>query len=165
MSNQPQPIFSILHTSIRPDKWQEIYRAWMDNAHDPDSVEYVLVCDHDWGFDTLPDFKRIHGGPGNLDKVTWARGPRHCYVDGVNRAASISTGKILVVNADDQYPCKGWDSKLLRAHYLGASDRNELDEDFVILPSTGTKDEHIRKIAVMPIMSRARYQKLGYVLH
>jgi hypothetical protein len=161
-----QPIFSILHTSVRPDKWEEIYRAWLDNAHDPDSVEYVLVCDHDWGFEELPNFVNERYGTG-LDKATWARGPRHCYVDGVNLAANVSTGKILVVNADDQYPCKGWDKELLKV--LTPAGQPELLDavvagDFIVLPSTGTKDEHIRKIAVMPIVSRTRYQKLGHVL-
>ena len=30
---------------------------------------------------------------------------RKCYVDGVNLAAKHATGDILIVNADDQYPC------------------------------------------------------------
>ena len=166
-----QPMFSILHTSIRPDKWYEIYNAWLSNAHNPANVEYVLVCDHDWGFDSLPiqvpnDSGLIPLRQGEYirpqDKAIWARGPRHCYVDGVNRAAINSTGKILVVNADDQYPCKNWDKELLDTlNYYEKS----VEDDFVIWPSTGTKDEHIRKIAVMPILSRTRYNKLGFVFH
>ena len=139
-----QPMFSILHTSIRPDKWYEIYNAWLSNAHNPANVEYVLVCDHDWGFDSLPiqvpnDSGLIPLRQGEYirpqDKAIWARGPRHCYVDGVNRAAINSTGKILVVNADDQYPCKNWDKELLDTlNYYEKS----VEDDFVIWPSTGT---------------------------
>lgn len=151
-----QPMFSILHTSIRPDEWQEVYRSWLNYAINEDNFEYILVVDHDWGFDCLPEMSRPQ------DRAIWARGPRHCYVDGVNRAAINSTGKILVVNADDQYPCKNWDKALLDTltHH-----ETSVDDDFVIVPSTGTKDEHIRKIAVMPILSRTRYNKLGFVFH
>ena len=49
-----QPIFSILHTSVRPNEWEKVYRSWLDNARYPLIVEYVLVVDHDWGFDELP---------------------------------------------------------------------------------------------------------------
>lgn len=153
-----QPTFSILHTSVRPDKWQEIYDEWLDNAANPENVEYVLVVDHDWGFNELPKLRP-------QDKVIWAKGPRHCYVEGVNKAAAISTGKILIVNADDQYPCEDWDGQLLSAIILSSEAVVTVRDDFIVLPSTGTKDEHIRHIAVMPILSRARYEKYGYVFY
>jgi hypothetical protein len=154
MPNHQQPTFSILHTSVRPNEWEKVYRAWLDNAHDPDSVEYVLVVDHDWGFTKLPTLRTI-------DKVMWAQGARHCYVDGVNRAAAASTGGVLIVNADDQYPCENWDEELLNVIGYNA----DWGQDFIILPSTGTPDEHIRRIAVMPILSRTRYEKYGHVLY
>lgn len=146
-----KPIFSICHTSARPDEWEKIYRAWLDMAHDPDCVEYVLVVDHDWGFEKLPTL-RIQ------DKAIWARGARHCYVDGVNLAAKNATGKVLIVNADDQFPCQDWDLRLLETI-------PDIEADFIVLPSTGTPDEHIRRIAVMPILSHARYKKYGYALY
>ena len=174
-----QPIFSILHTSARPDKWEEVYRSWLDNASDSDNVEYVLVVDHDWGFDELPikSAARFIGPLRTQDQVMWQSGPRHNYVTGVNRAAAASTGKILIVNADDQYPCRNWDLELLKVipeeynHWEEINDTTEGTimshqyRDFVILPSTGTKDEHIRRIAVMPILSRTRYTKYGHVFY
>ena len=164
-----QPIFSILHTSVRPNEWEKVYRSWLDNARYPLIVEYVLVVDHDWGFDELPikSATRFIGPLRPQDKVMWQSGPRHNYVTGVNKAAAASTGKILIVNADDQYPCRDWDFELLHAirRGRGAEEKDLLNEDFVILPSTGTKDEHIRRIAVMPILSRTRYEKYGHVFY
>ena len=149
----PSPIlFSICHTSARPQEWEKVYRAWLESALHPNLVEYVLVVDHDWGFTELPKLRP-------QDKVMWAKGARHCYVEGVNLAASHATGKVLIVNADDQYPCNGWDYELAKVLKDG------FDSNFVILPSTGTLDEHIRRIAVMPILSRVRYQANGYALY
>lgn len=150
-SNNHQPIFSILHTSARPHEWNKVYQSWLDSAHDPDCVEYVLVVDHDWGFTKLPTLR-------TQDKVMWQAGPTHNYVSGVNRAAAASTGRVLIVNADDQYPCQDWDLRLLE-------NIPDLDANYIVLPSTGTPDEHVRRIAVMPILSRTRYLANGYVLY
>jgi hypothetical protein len=154
MDNGTRPLFSILHTSARPDKWKEIYDAWMKAAVYPQFVEYVLVVDHDWGFEELPVLRE-------QDKVLWARGPRHNYVAGVNLAAVNSTGRVLIVNADDQYPAPEWDEELRRRI---SADHNVGDE-LVVLPSTGTPAEYERKIAVMPILTRARYERYGYVFY
>lgn len=147
--------FSILHTSARPDKWREIYEAWNHAAWDPANVDYVLVCDRRWGFSRLPD-----GSDGFFGKAVWNTG-RRCYVDGVNVAAAYATGDVLIVNADDQFPCEHWDKRLtvcLDTHL-------EKSGDFVIEVSTGTPAEHDRGILVMPILSRARYETYGYVLY
>lgn len=153
MENLTRPLFSILHTSARPGEWEKVYRAWLDNADHPEYVEYVLVVDHDWGFTELPILRP-------QDKVVWQAKNRHCYVDGVNLAASVSTGSILIVNADDQFPCARWDTNLLLHH-----NNVPVAGDFIILASTGTPDEHMRQISVMPILSRARYERLGWVLY
>lgn len=180
-----RPLFSILHTSARPDKWREIYDAWIKAAVNPDQVEYVLCVDERWGF--TPGFvglrippectpespygSRFGEGPvrGAQDRVVWNTS-RRCYVDGVNTAAKASTGRILIVNADDQYPCEGWDAELLKV--LGKADGLPMlnhdgvyQEDFVVEVSTGTPQEHERGILVMPILSRVRYERLGYVFY
>ena len=200
-----QPLFSILHTSARPDQWRKIYDAWIAAAVNPEQVEYALCVDERWGFKREPqvspdliawyESRYLMGLERNI--VRWNQG-RRCYVDGVNTAAKASTGRILIVNADDQYPCEGWDEKLAyrilqhdqvqmvqkqaaegRAVYSGDGFflpvgaeylRNALtacaqDFDFVVEVSTGTPDEHARRIMVMPILSRARYERLGYVFY
>lgn len=153
--------FSILHTSARPGKWHEIYRKWLLMADKPQDVEYVLVTDPRWGFDPPHVIIADNLDLRQQDIVTRATG-RMCYVDGVNRAASLATGRILIVIADDQYPTPAWDSQLLR--YLDANNI-DITGDFVIRVNTGTPKEIERNIVVAPVMSRKRYDTLGYVFY
>jgi Glycosyl transferase family 2 len=150
-----QTLFSILHTSARPDKWRAVYDDWMQNAVHPEDVEYVLVIDDRWGFD-LSDMSP-YSTPLNNIRVLRNTG-RRCYVDGVNIAAKGSTGAILVVNADDQFSCPQWDDCLRYAFIDSANEQQE----WVIEVDCGG-NEHERGIMPMPVLSRARYEKLGYV--
>jgi len=157
--------FSILHSSARPDRWKEVRDAWAASCDNPESVEYVLVCDRRWGFDALPehneDWRRIK------HMSVWNTG-RRCYVDGVNIAAQYATGDVLIVIADDQFPCEHWDTELEKAiqkAYDGMLSGWESRDHVVVEVNTGTTAEHERGIMVMPILSRARYEKLGYVFY
>lgn len=147
---------SVCHTSARPDQWESIYADWCANANNPHRFEYVLVVDKRWGFTELPAMNPLRP----QDRALWNTG-RRCYVDGVNIAARHSVGDLLIVNADDQYSCDGWDSAL-----ISHGDKRSVgrDADFVVEVSTGTPNEHERGVMVMPILSRARYKKLGYAL-
>jgi glycosyltransferase involved in cell wall biosynthesis len=149
------PMFSIIHTSARPHKWREIYDAWMANCDDTEGIEYVLVIDPRWGFDLDP---ALYVGSSVDNIVVVQNTGRRCYVDGVNLGAKASSGKILIVNADDQYPCKHWDTMILASALERANGPSGLSVPFVIEVSTGTPDEHQRGIMVMPILSRGRYQ-------
>ncbi len=187
-----RPLFSIIHPTARPDKWRAIYDAWLAAAVQPQSVEYVLVVDERWGFgsplhDVKPsvrpfrDYWPDERYPASNQWV-WNTG-RRCYVDSVNVGAAAATGRILIVVADDQHPAPGWDRHLLvalarqqwRRQYeldsaapdapmlLDAAGALAEAREFVIEVSTGTPEEHERGIFVMPIVSRARYVRLGYL--
>lgn len=173
-----QPLFSILHPSARPHKWREIYEAWIGAAAHPENVEYVLCADERWGFDHRQDpdvscpasllYPAGEGRPA-LNKVVWNTA-RRCYVDSVNIAAKASTGRILIVIADDQYPCDEWDKRIEYAMMRPTSGENEkpaepFGKEWVMGVSTGTPDEYARGMMVMPILSRARYERLGYVFY
>jgi hypothetical protein len=174
------PLFSILHTSARPEKWREIYEAWLNEAVHPEQVEYVLCVDSRWGFnDNLASDQTLFAQWGmrpDVDKIVWNTG-RRCYVDGVATAARAATGSVFIVNADDQYPAENWDAELLNVlvysghtSFVSVSENMarfvpRVDVDFVIEVSTGTPEEHSRGIMVMPILSRARYDKHGYVFY
>lgn len=160
--------FSILHTSARPEECLKVHAAWMAAARYPENVQYVMCIDPRWGFSQDPEAYR--DWPANI--TVQLNTGRRCYVDGVNIAAKVATGDVLIVNADDQYPCEGWDEKLLEVFPTesgGSIDAEFIcdptEKEFVISVSTGTPDEHSRKIMVMPILSRARYEKLGYVFY
>jgi len=166
------PLFSILHPSARPQKWREIYEDWMTSAAHPENVEYVLCVDERWGFAEFPGFAdTVSSIPADMPwgKTYWTTPGRivwntlrQCYVDSVNIAAKASTGRILIVIADDQYPCEYWDERIA-ASLMIKSDAKVLDREFVLTVSTGTPYEHERGIIVMPILSRVRYERLGYV--
>jgi hypothetical protein len=147
--------FSIIHASARPDKWEDVYLNWLANAADPLAVEYILIVDTRWGFTELPKLRP-------QDKTMWATGERRSYVDNVNLGALASTGDVLVVNADDQLSCNQWDEFILQR--IQTSLLQSADE-FVIWCSTGTPKEVERGIIVMPIVSRARYNRLGYIFY
>jgi len=99
----------------------------------------------------------------HLDKLEWNTG-RRCYVEGVNLAAKHATGDILIVIADDQFPCEHWDTRLTDQTPFVTPAVPSLSE-FVIWAPTGTPTEFERGIIVMPIMSRALYEKWGYVMY
>jgi len=176
-AEQPRrrPRFSILHTSARPHAWRAVYDAWLANADHPEDVEYVLVVDERWGFDRkqmidmrLETFNRIrtvreNGGitSSAADLLFWNAG-RRCYVEGVNLAAKHATGDILIVVADDQFPCEHWDT-LIKSD--GAPGLTAHRQEFVVWAPTGTPSEYERGIIVMPIMSRALYERWGYVMY
>lgn len=161
------PLFSILHTSARPHAWRAVYDDWMSKAVHPENVEYVLCVDQRWGFsrdrNAWPDDFVAAVAEGTA-RFEWNTG-RRCYVDGVNTAAKASTGRVLIVNADDQFACEHWDAKLLDCISPHGDGSQKTGRDFVIEVSTGTPDEHERGIMVMPILSRARYERLGYVFY
>ena len=172
-------LFSILHPTARPEKWRAVYDAWLDAAVDKECFEYILCVDTRWGFPSKADFEKrfpltctppelLPFAEGNVSPLTvvWNEG-RRCYVDAVNTAANVSTGDILIVIADDQFPCEAWDVKLLQAI---AEDRKCLSlrsshraMQFVVEVDTGTPNEHERKIMPMPILSRGHYDSLGHV--
>jgi hypothetical protein len=158
-------LFSILHTSARPDKWRAVYDDWMSKCATPSDVEYVLCIDPRWGFSLDPN---EYDTP--LDNLVVVQNVgRRCYVDGVATAAKASTGTILIVNADDQFACERWDREIVTlmapagCGAAGAWNRGMWCEgSFVIEVSTGTPNEHDRGVMVMPILSRARYEALGH---
>ena len=169
-----RPRFSILHTSARPDKWRAVYDAWLAAADRPEDVEYVLVVDERWGFKVdctvntaaqfLPRWVEGTHRDGHeviaRDKVLINDG-RRCYVEGVNLAAKHATGDILIVVADDQFPCEHWDREIVLTLPL----HGVAPYSFVLWAPTGTPSEFERNIIVMPIMSRALYDKWGYVMY
>lgn len=156
-----RPLFSILHTSARPDKWRAVYDDWISKAAHPKQVEYVLCVDERWRFThENTDLREI--GPC-LTRLVWNKG-RKCYVDGVNTAARASTGYILIVNADDQFACENWDEQLrasMKETVTWPLKGQQSQAEFVVEVSTGTPQEHDRGIMVMPILSRARYEAQG----
>ena len=157
--------FSILHTSARPEKWREVYDAWIAAADHHEDVEYVLCYDERWGFvrSELESWAYYIESRCILQNRLVENTHRKCYVDGVNLAAKHATGDILIVNADDQYPCPHWDTVLSQS--ILAQTIDPAYAHCVVWAPTGTPDEFNRRMMPMPILSRRRYLDLGYVFY
>jgi hypothetical protein len=171
MAETKKPLFSILHTSARPDAWRKVYDDWMSKAVHPEDVEYILVTDPRWGFSLDPEEEMYHPSGRTLPSIfrVVQNTGRRCYVDGVNIAARASSGRILIVNADDQFACPNWDVRLCdvvrdfggawAAEFL--SGVAAVQTRFVIDVNTGTPPESAHRVCQMPILSRKRYEDQG----
>lgn len=178
-------LFSICHTTARPDGWQDSYRQWLDNAACLESMEYVLCVDDRWGFTELPrqTWDPRRGEIRDCDKAVWNTG-RKCLVDGANIAAANAFGKVLIINSDDMFPCWHWDTKILAAISAGLNlpggggELSSLDRDFVVRTHPGDKyqawlDAFVKqgrgalvgRLVTLQILSRVRYQRFGYALY
>ncbi len=137
--------FSLLHPTARPYKWQPVYAAWLDAAHHPERVEYVHVPEWD-PVEVMKGFGRF------IAERNWGR---PCLVDAFNRAAAISTGRVLGVVADDFFPCPGWDDFLM--HALDG----KLSREVAVWASTGGAND--ANFIVHPILTRAYYQRYRFL--
>lgn len=156
-------MFSVLHTSARPVQWRKVYDAWIGAAAHPEQVEYVLCVDERWGF--VPDngMGWAWDGARRLNKLVYNHTPyKHSgYVSGVNLAAKAATGDVLIVIADDFLPVENWDAALREQISLIPKPFAE----FVIWTRTGTPGEIERRIMPHPVLSRSRFERLGYVFY
>jgi hypothetical protein len=148
---------SVIHTSARPEKWRAVYDEWMAKADHPENVEYCLCVDQRWGFDAqMARDAQAHG-----IVVTWNTG-RMCYVDGVNRAAAASSGRILVPNADDLFPPEHWDTLILDALYVRLL--LPLEGEAIVICSSGAPPDRDLELMTAFAMTRARYERYGYIV-
>lgn len=153
--------FSICHTTARPKGWQESYRAWMA-AHSGKGIsglgwcdlEYILCMDRRWGF-TAED---AHAARKAGITVVWNT-VRKCMVDGYSYAVAASHGCVLILNSDDMFPCPNWD-EVLAEPIWSAGKRL----DYVVQVSSNTPAD-ARGLMVLQILSRGRYERLGYALY
>jgi hypothetical protein len=142
-------VISVCYTSARPALVPGQVREWLANAHDADSVEFVVTIDaasaeHHDALAGLPR-TRVFVNPG-----------RPCCVDGWNLAARKARGDILIQCSDDLHPPARWDAdirvKLANGDTIGAlavSDGCTASIDF--LPHA--------------ILTRRYYNQFGYLFH
>lgn len=151
-------LFSLCHTSARPQGWQAARAAWIANCVHPSRMEYILCMDRRWGF-TDEDWQAasVQVSPDFDVYATWNQG-RQCMVDGYRKACALAQGEVLILVSDDMFPCPRWDEALV--HAMGP----RIDPDFVVQVSSGTHADE-RGLMVLQILSRSRYERLGYALY
>lgn len=148
--------FTIVHPGARPQAWREIHDQWLSHADRPDDVQYVLVTDPRWGFEEAGDIKGLRVQDDCISNLG-----RRCYVDAVNTGALQATGDVVIVIADDQYPCEHWDTLL--DEFIWQAGKIP-DKGCVIHVRNGTPMDE-RKMLPLPIITRNRIDRLGYIFH
>ena len=180
--------FSLIHPSIRPNKWREIYDAWIKAAAQPGNVQYLLAVDAKWGFGETRDIhdwalQRATESLPHRNALIWTTGKS--YVESVNLAAKEATGGVFIVIADDIWPPLGWDEAIATGQWMamlhdeyhhyttGPEDALEFaiwvnnggSAEFAIWVNNGGSADRRDTIMEMPVVSRSRVERLGYLYY
>lgn len=148
-----QPLFSLLHPTVRPKAWSMAAVNWFKNCDNPDAVEYVLVPERTDEFTESDDLRQYL--PFKNAVIGFNQFPAST-VGGSNYAASLASGKIFITLADDFYSTPHWDTII-----LGLLE-GKLDQEVVVWPDTGISgfDDHFISL---PILTKAYYDRVGYL--
>jgi hypothetical protein len=145
-----EPIFSLCYTSCRPANIRPAVNLWLSQAADATKIEVVISVDGN-NPDAVAAAKAVPGA-----KVVVQDVPPFNSVRGWNKAAEASTGKVLICMADDFNPPHFWDTSLLALKPDGW-----IDGEYVVK----TEDGYVHDIFVLSILTRARYNRYGYVFY
>lgn len=151
-------MISLLHTTAQPEKCEKTAAEWLRLSNNPDEVEHVLAYERS-AFRRSPD--------------TWFKTSAVCPVvipadgespvSGWNLAACASHGDILVVMADDLFPCQDWDVQI-HADIL-EWERPQTQKVLWYSSVDAEGNDLWPDIMTHPILTRAYYLLKGYVFH
>lgn len=137
-------IISLIHPSRgRAQRAHEVATKWISSAGV--DVEYILSVDID--DPQLKEYDKLF-----KDHIILT-GQNRSAIDAINSAASISTGRILVVMSDD-FDCP---------HYWGHD--LKMRTDGLMNWIAKTPDGIQKWIITLPIMDRIYYENLGYIYY
>jgi hypothetical protein len=142
---------SLLHaTRATPHRAYAVRKTWLSRAQDRDSVEHIFGVQND-DTESMEAFV-IEGVSFAITQPppAWASSS----VANWNAAASMATGDLLVVIADDLTPPIGWDETLRNGMRSVIGDAAAL-----FVPDQISDDGLLRH----PVMTRALYLKRGYI--
>lgn len=139
-SSSEQPDVSLLHaTRGRPELCLQMRNLWFKTAKYPEKIEHIFSID---GGDEVA-LKATEGL--NRTIVDQPNGSGKAF----NQAAAVSTGKVLILMADDVIPPREWDVQIL-------SRIGNLDEPVVLAVWDGIRAD---ALIGWPICTRAYYEK------
>jgi hypothetical protein len=174
---------SVIHPAARPAQLASAIAAWYRRRSGAAGValpfEYI-VCHH---AEQAAEFARL--APAEALRSQFAgcsrivnSGPNHptrngrsSFVDNVNCAAAASTGDVLVMATDDLEPPESWDALILRAIEAHpelpqrALRDGRQQTEAVVKCSNGDARSDARDLILHPVMTRARYERQGWVFH
>jgi len=152
---------SLLHPSFgRPDMAYITFKEWANASKNPQEIEYFVgldECD-----DTIDSYKaRFNIKEDEVGKFLMDVGDSDCAVKAVNRLATkiSNSSELLVEICDDISSIPEWDVKLL----LLLEGINNFEEPKMIGTHDGLRDYGV--VFTQPIMNRACYNKLGFVVY
>lgn len=134
---------SIIHPSrSRPDQANKTIKNWLDKAHYPSQIQYILSLDNN-------DYTRIRYDRSLPIKII--SNNNRSAIQAINNGAKLAEANIIVVVSDDFCCPQHWDKTLLEL--LNGK------EDFCIKTKDGLQDF----IITLPIMDRKYYERFGYI--
>lgn len=145
-------IFSLAYTTARPAAIGQVIELWNNRG--------TLKC-HEWvigvdaGNEAAVQAARCEAQKHINVKVVLNTGSATC-VAGWNAAAAATTGKVILMVADDFLPPQNWDGLLLSLNPKGWE-----DEEHVVK----VEDGYVHDIFVFSILTRKRYERFGYVFY
>ena len=143
---------SCIHPTCRPALAVETRKKWLDSADKPELIEYI-TC-----FDTEDPDKLKLRIEKNKNIINIYEPFSFGIVKKCNIAARYVKNDCIIVATDDTIPEKKWDTKILES--------TDWSEELVLNVSDGTESKDTRVYMVKTvILSKKRYEKLGYILH
>lgn len=139
-------LFSLIYTSVRTEQIASVIAIWRSRAANWDNCEVVLALDDGAVCPLLPESVSVY---------IQGQAPFNC-TRGWNLAAAKANGKVLVLVSDDIMPPERWDEAL-----LAVEDGAWVDKEAVLHVADGYGPNKLTHA----IMTRARYERLGYFFY
>lgn len=156
--------FSILHATARLEGWRPAYEAWKhSHAREVGSYEYILaIHESDWDkFLALnPDYNGADLGDDVDFRLVVNRGKNNATANW-NKAAEEAVGDVLILAADDLFPCPAWDEKIQSRFAIYNID--PLETPAVLHISTGSPRD--AELISHAIITAALYDSWGYFFY
>lgn len=140
--------FSLVHASRqRIRRAGEALGEWRSRASGDHTIQYILSVDDD-----DPDLE-LYRSLAASNGVALVTGPNRTMVEAVNRGAKAATGDVLIAVSDDFGCPERWDRSIAQV-IAGA-------REAAVLVHDGLQ----ARILTLPILTRAFYERLGYLYH
>lgn len=140
-------LFSLIHPSrSRADKSYNAVTYWMKHYSGRlENIEVIVSLDED-----DPQLTSYLNKFPSTDTIV---NKNKSSVEAINKAAAISTGKILIVIGEDGYLPPSWQHEIIK--------EVEGKVDWILKTQDGIQDY----IITLPIMDRTYYNRTGYIYH
>jgi hypothetical protein len=153
-SNSTEITFSICYATRRSWCIKTVVGDWLEKASNRRAVEFIMGVDANDN-ESIESAKGVCRHIGNTHLFVQPSEPFNC-VKAWNATAKMSKGKVLIMVSDDFVPPKDWDSRLVGLQ------PNWINEPWVVRVND-CNNSTTDKPFTLPILTRSRYEKLGYV--